>query len=529
VPILAKTVQDITCFLQDIQIETQQAETQQAETQPTDAAQIKGIQAENNGRNTGTRVTGICQDSRQAGPGFLFVCIRGQNMDGHDFAAKALQAGAGALLVERYLPYDVPQIKVEKVREVVGYLAAFLYGQPSQRLTMVGVTGTNGKTTVVSLVKHVAACAGHKAGVIGTLGAEVNNRLQPGNHTTPEAADVQRALDYMLDEGADLLAMEMSSHALHQGRLNGCAYDAVIFTNLSQDHLDYHSSMSAYLEAKALAFARGDFNKRGRVSILNGDDPACAYLKSKAASPVLTYGIDAGELDYRAKNIKMSDKGVGFEVVYEREGVTRTSDCLFVQTPGRFSVYNALAVFAWALACGYEEQAVRAALAAVRGVPGRFESLRWGQDFQVIVDYAHTPDGLINVLATAREITRGRLICVFGCGGDRDRTKRPLMGRAVCAWSDHVVVTSDNPRTEDPLAIIDDILPGLAGTVSYEVVPDRYKAIETACGRACTGDTVVIAGKGHEDYQIMGKEKIHFDDREVAAKVLQGLEKVRSL
>jgi len=500
--------------------------------------------AETNGIGLNAPIVGVCQDSRRVLPGSLFVCVVGENADGHDFAPVAIEAGAGALLVERYLPCDFPQVMVDEVRAVVGDLAAFLYDKPAQRLTLVGVTGTNGKTTVVSLIGRVAACLGKKAGMIGTLGLEIDGCLTPGSHTTPEAVDVQASLRRMVDEGVGLAAMEVSSHALHQGRINGCAFDAMIFTNLTQDHLDYHKSMADYLEAKALAFSRRDFYKNDRISLLNGDDPSCAYLLDKAGSAV-TYGIDALELDYRAANIVMSDGGAGFDVLCARKGAQSSAQkgvpvCRAqVQTPGRFSVYNALAVIAWARESGYDVEAVCDVLAGIPGVPGRFESVRCGQDFQVIVDYAHTPDGLINVLTTAREITAGRLICVFGCGGDRDRTKRPLMGRAAASLSDVVIVTSDNPRTEDPAAIIDDILPGLAPEgrvepgssykieqdleVTWMIEPDRYSAIAAACRMARAGDTVMIAGKGHEDYQIIGKDSIHFDDREVAAEILAGL------
>ncbi|MCL1790640.1 MAG: UDP-N-acetylmuramoyl-L-alanyl-D-glutamate--2,6-diaminopimelate ligase [Peptococcaceae bacterium] len=481
------------------------------------------LKAETNGLGLTVSVAGVYQDSRRVMPGSLFVCVVGMNADGHDFAEAAIEAGAGALLVERFLPWDIPQIRVHDIRAVVGELAALLYEKPALQLKLVGVTGTNGKTTVVSLISHVAARLGQKSGMIGTLGVEFDGCLTPGSHTTPEAIDIQAALSRMVDEGADLAVMEVSSHALRQGRINGCAFDVMIFTNLTQDHLDYHSSMEDYLEAKSLAFSREDFYKNGRISLLNGDDPSCAYLREKALSSV-TFGIDAADLDYRAANIAMSDRGVGFDVLCARDEVCH----IHVQTPGRFSVYNALAVFAWARESGYNGEAVCDVLAGIPGVPGRFESMRCGQDFQVIVDYAHTPDGLVNVLTTAREITAGRLICVFGCGGDRDRSKRPLMGKAVASLSDIVIVTSDNPRSEDPMAIIRDILPGLEGVPknpqhSPIVEVNRYKAIAAACRLARAGDTVVIAGKGHEDYQIIGKDTIHFDDREVATEILTDL------
>ncbi|NLI90784.1 MAG: UDP-N-acetylmuramoyl-L-alanyl-D-glutamate--2,6-diaminopimelate ligase [Peptococcaceae bacterium] len=464
---------------------------------------------------TQVMVSGITHDSRKVSSGDIYVCIRGFKLDGHDFAEAAVQAGAAALVVDHYLDINIPQIKVRDPRQAIGFLAAEVYGNPSQKLELVGVTGTNGKTTVTHLIEKIAQSGGKKTGLIGTLGARIGDKELPGNHTTPESTDVQQLLSEMVGSGVDLAVMEVSSHALDLGRVNGCTFRAGVFTNLTQDHLDYHQNMENYLKAKSLLFSgMGEYDHQ--FAILNHDDKACDFLKNKSACRVVTYGLESGA-DFWADRIRLSDKGVTFEVNFK--GVKAE---VFYPTPGKFSVYNALAAFSWGIEAGYPVEAVIQALQDVQGVPGRFQSIRKGQPFLVIVDYAHTPDGLENVLATAREITSGKLIAVFGCGGDRDRKKRPLMGEAASRLSDFVVVTSDNPRTEEPSKIIEDILPGVVGT-KHTVLEDRKKAIHFACSMALPGDTIVIAGKGHEDYQIIGTKKIHFDDREEVELALRGI------
>lgn len=466
--------------------------------------------------DTQVRVTGITHDSRKVSHGDIYVCIPGFKVDGHDFAVAAVKAGASVLLVERFLKLDAPQVKVKSTRQAVGYLAAELYEYPSEKLKLVGVTGTNGKTTVTHLVQKIAQSVGKKTGIIGTLGTRIGDKELPGQHTTPESTEIQKLLYDMADEKVELTVMEVSSHALDLGRVNGCTFHSGIFTNLSQDHLDYHSDMEEYLEAKSLLFSGMNDDKAGQFAVLNADDRSFTFLKEKTACKVITYGINS-DADFKAEKIHLSDRGVEFEVRFKN-----TSVKVFYKTPGKFSVYNALAAFAWGMSAGYPSDLVVKALGEIKGVPGRFESIRKGQPFLVIVDYAHTPDGLENVLNTAREITSGKLITVFGCGGDRDRKKRPLMGEAAGRISDYVVITSDNPRTEDPQGIIEDILPGI-GNVDYRVIADRRSAIIHACSLAASGDTVLIAGKGHEDYQILGTEKIHFDDREEVESALRGI------
>lgn len=464
----------------------------------------------------GVAISGITLDSRKVTPGDLYVCIPGFTSDGHDFAASAVECGASALLVQRFLPLNVPQLKVEDTRHGVGYLAAEFFNQPSKKLILVGVTGTNGKTTVTYLIEQIARQAGKKTGIIGTLGAKILDRQLPAQHTTPESTEIQKILNEMVASGVNTAVMEVSSHALDLGRVNGCDYDAAVFTNLSQDHLDYHRNMEEYLRAKALLFSRIDGQNKNRFAVINVDDPAGKYLQQKASCRIVTYAADS-PADFRAENIQLSDQGVRFEVRYKD-----VSTDVFYRTPGKFSVYNVLAAFAWGIASGYDPNIIADALAGIRGVPGRFESVHRGQPFLVIVDYAHTPDGLDNVLRTAREITSGRLLTVFGCGGDRDRKKRPLMAEAACRWSDYLVVTSDNPRTEEPGKIIEDILRGISGT-EHTVIEDRRKAINHACAAALPGDTIVIAGKGHEDYQIIGENRIHFDDREEVNEALRSI------
>ena len=478
---------------------------------------INGIEVQAVSGDSQVIIRGMAMDSRHVQPGDLYACVPGFKVDGHDFAVSAISSGAVALIVERFLPIDVPQVKVSNVREVMGLFAANVYGRPSEQLELVGVTGTNGKTTITYLIEKIGIRQGKKVGIIGTLGSRIDGRVIQGDRTTPEAINVQKLLGEMVAEGVDIAVMEVSSHALDQGRVVGCEFEAGIFTNLTQDHLDYHKTMEDYLYAKSRLFANYlNGEKSSKISILNGDDPAFAALRHASAALVVSYGID-NTVDYRAENVEVTTEGVQFEVRF-RDRVQK----IRYATPGIFSVYNALAAFTWGIEQGYDSVAVAEALADISGVPGRFESVRLGQPFQIIVDYAHTPDGLENVVRTARDFTKGQLITIFGCGGDRDRTKRPLMGEVASRWNDYLVVTSDNPRTEEPDQIIEEILRGVSG-VDYVTIRDRREAIWTACRMAKPGDTILIAGKGHETYQIFGAEVYPFDDREVASEAVRGL------
>ncbi|MGI6119112.1 MAG: UDP-N-acetylmuramoyl-L-alanyl-D-glutamate--2,6-diaminopimelate ligase [Desulfosporosinus sp.] len=477
---------------------------------------LKGIEVQALSGNSQVIVRGMSMDSRRVQPGDLFACVPGFQVDGHDFAGKAIDSGAAALVVERFLPLNVPQVKVVNVRQVIGQLAAAVYDHPSEHLELVGVTGTNGKTTITYLIEKIGTMHGRKVGLIGTLGARINRREIPGERTTPEAIEVQKLLRDMVAEGVSLAVMEVSSHALDFGRVSGCEFDVGIFTNLTQDHLDYHKTMADYLDAKSKLFTSLRGKKQPKISILNGDDPSFNILRQASAAPVVSYGID-NEADYRAENVKVTAQGVHFVVRFQE-----SRQEIDYATPGFFSVYNALAAFAWGVERGYNPGTIAEALAKIQGVPGRFENIRLGQPFQIIVDYAHTPDGLKNVVQTARDFTKGRLITVFGCGGDRDRGKRPLMGEAASLLSDFIIVTSDNPRTEDPEQIINEVISGISG-VDHVALRDRREAIESACRIAKPGDTILIAGKGHETYQIFGTEVYPFDDREVAREALRGL------
>lgn len=477
---------------------------------------LAGIRVQASSGDLNILVQGIEIDSRKVKAGDIFVCVPGLNADGHDFAAAAIKAGAVALVVERFLPVAVPQIQVANVREELGLLAAEVYNRPSEHLELVGVTGTNGKTTIIHLLERIGISAGRKVGLIGTLGASIAGKQIPGKRTTPEACELQQLLAEMLEEKVSLVAMEVSSHALDYGRVQGCEFDSAIFTNLTQDHLDYHKTMDEYLRAKAILFRELKGSKQPKMAIINGDDAAFKALRTASAAPVISYGRQ-GTLDYQAQDVEVTATGVHYYACFKGKRQE-----IYSQTPGVFNVYNTLAAFTWAVERGYDPQQIAEVIAEIPGIPGRFESIKLGQPFNVIVDYAHTPDGLENVLRTAKEFTTGRLLTVFGCGGDRDKGKRPLMGEVAAKLSDFVVVTSDNPRTEDPDQIIQEILGGVTG-VEHIAMRDRREAIKTVCSLARAGDTILIAGKGHETEQIIGSKVFPFDDREVSRQALRGL------
>jgi UDP-N-acetylmuramoyl-L-alanyl-D-glutamate--2,6-diaminopimelate ligase len=447
-------------------------------------------------------------DSRHVAPGALFFCVPGAHADGHDFAVEAAASGAAALVVERRLETPVPQLLVPSVRRAMGPMSAAVFGHPSDRLRIVGVTGTNGKTTTTYLLEAVTTGVGLAAGVIGTTGARVRGRPVALARTTPEAPDLHRLLASMRDAGVDVVAIEISSHALAQHRVDGIRARIALFTNLSQDHLDYHASMDAYFEAKARLFTPA-MTERAAV---NADDPFGRRLLVAPEVPTTTFAIDT-EADLRATGVEVDPRGISFRV-----------DGTLVRSAlrGRFNVWNCLGAIAAADALGIARADAARALGSLTGVPGRMETIEEGQDFLVVVDYAHTPDSILGVLRGARPLAAGRLIVVFGCGGDRDRAKRPLMGEAATSAADLTFVTSDNPRHEDPLAIIGEIVPGAeAGGGAYVVEPDRRAAIGRAIREATSGDVIVIAGKGHETVQEIGDERVAFDDREIARAALR--------
>ncbi|NPV26572.1 MAG: UDP-N-acetylmuramoyl-L-alanyl-D-glutamate--2,6-diaminopimelate ligase [Firmicutes bacterium] len=468
-------------------------------------------------------VTGIAYDSRRVRPGMVFVCITGFKTDGHLYIDSAVNNGAVAVVVEKEInpPAGVVVIRVANTRWALSEMGAAFYQDPSRQLRMVGVTGTNGKTTTTHLIEAILKQAGYKVGLIGTVYNKIGDEVLPVEHTTPESLDLQELLARMVKAKIDVAVMEVSSHALALDRVSGCEYDVAVFTNLTQDHLDFHQNLTNYLATKSRLFSelgQLDFKRTPKYAVINADDPNSSYLIERTKVPVVTYGVSRAAT-VTAREVVVTPRGTSMVVNYPAGEFL-----LCLQLTGLFNVYNALA----AVCVGWQEGVsigdIQTALQAVTGVPGRFELIDCGQEFTVIVDYAHTPDGLENILQTAREITSGRVLTVFGCGGDRDRTKRPLMGEVAGRYSDFTVITSDNPRTEDPLKIIEDIIPGMAKVSDqYEVIPDRRAAIAAALQKARPGDLVVIAGKGHETYQIIGNQVFPFDDREVAREILRSM------
>lgn len=454
-------------------------------------------------------IAAIGYRSQDAVPGSLFFCVPGSKRDGHDFAGAAVERGAVALVVERWLPLEVPQVLVPSVREAMGPVSAAFFGRPADRMTMVGVTGTNGKTTTTYLLESVFRSAGLIPGVIGTTGVRIDGEPVPFPRTTPEAPDLHRLLARMADRDVRAVAMEVSSHGLHQHRVGGVRYGCAVFTNLTQDHLDYHASMEEYFEAKARLFTPAMSER----AVVNFDSPEGRRL-IRPDLPTLTFGLEAGA-DVRATDVRTTPDGVSFRV---GELDIRSS------LRGRFNVENCLATLATARSLGIADDASAKGIEAIRGVPGRVETVEEGQSFLVMVDYAHTPDSVENVLRTARPLAAGRLIAVFGCGGDRDRAKRPLMGKLATGLADLTIITSDNPRSEDPAAIIAEIEPGAKeGGGAYVIEPDRRAAIRLAVSEALEGDVVVIAGKGHETGQEFAGRTVPFDDRSVAAEEIRAL------
>lgn len=477
--------------------------------------------------NPAMLIKGIAYDSRQVEPGFLFVAIEGFNSDGHEYINEAIKRGAAAVVMQRpvSIPAGTAWVLTDNTRQALALISARFFGNPSEKMKMIGITGTNGKTTTSNLVTAVLQAAGLKCGLIGTIQNQIDDRILPVKHTTPESLDLQRLLAEMLSAGVQVCVMEVSSHALALHRVDGCQFDAVILTNFTQDHLDFHENMQDYLAAKLKLFSglsAGDANKGVKYSVVNADGNRAADFLKASGSVVYTYGINS-PADVWAENIEVKATGVYFTIKGKWGGCP-----LNLKITGLFNVYNALAAFTTTAAMGTPVATIKNALENVKGVPGRFEQVDAGQDFTVIVDYAHTPDGLENILKTARQLTRARLITVFGCGGDRDRKKRPLMGRIAASYSDYMVITSDNPRTEDPVKIIEEVEEGVKLAVKkdrYMLETDRRQAIRSAVAMAKRDDVVVIAGKGHEDYQIIGTEKFPFDDRLEAKAALEELKK----
>jgi len=456
-------------------------------------------------------ISDLAYDTRAVGPGALFFCVPGERHDGHAFARDAVERGAVALVVERALELDVPQLVVPDARGAMAQAAVVFFADPTEELEVAGVTGTNGKTTTTFLLHSILASAGRRPGLLGTIESRVGGERRSAIRTTPEAIDLQRAFREMLDAGDRSCALEATSHGSELGRLDGVRFGALAFTNLGQDHLDFHGTVERYFEAKRRLFVSGD---PPPAAVNVGDEHGrrlAGELRALGHDQLLTFGlvddadIHPGQLELGAHGARLRAGGIDL----------RTS------LRGRFNVENVLAAVAVGRLLGVEDEAIATGVEALDGVPGRFEAVDEGQPFAVVVDYSHKPEALENVLRTARELAPNRVICVFGCGGDRDRGKRPVMGRIAAELADVAIVTSDNPRSENPEAIIAEVLEG-AGA-SLEAEPDRAEAIERALGLAREGDIVVIAGKGHEQGQELADRTIPFDDREVARQMLRRL------
>ena len=463
-------------------------------------------------------ITGVRYDSRRVGPGNLFVAVRGACFDGHSFIEQAVEKGAVAIVGEKPgLSKRATTIVVPNSREALARLAATYYGDPSRKLKVIGVTGTNGKSTTAFLVKHLLERANQSTGLIGTVRYEIGERMLPAQRTTPESLDLQEILSQCVEAGCRNVVLEVSSHALSQGRASEIAFDVGAFTNLTQDHLDFHHGMKDYFEAKARLFdSVRDNQKKERAAVINIDDPYGQQLAARFGRdlPIISYGMGA-RAKFRASNFKVEMNGTSYQLNAKEKSY-------LVRLPliGRFNVYNSLAALAVAHAIGADVRTSVLALANAPQIPGRLEAIPAKRQFHVFVDYAHTDDALLNVLRTCRDLHPNRLILVFGCGGNRDRTKRVLMGTVADQYADYAILTSDNPRKEDPEAIVRDIEAGFKRN-NYEKIVDRKEAISRAIALAQPKDIVLIAGKGHEKYQELGDYTIPFDDVEVAARALE--------
>ncbi|MFB7642450.1 UDP-N-acetylmuramoyl-L-alanyl-D-glutamate--2,6-diaminopimelate ligase [Peribacillus butanolivorans] len=462
-------------------------------------------------------ITSIENDNRKVKDGSLFVCIKGYTVDGHDFAQSAVEHGASAVIAERPLELNVPVIVVRDSSRAQAVLADAFFGHPTQKVRLIGITGTNGKTTTSHLLEKIFEDQKEKTGLIGTMYTKVADKVYETKNTTPDSVTLQKAFHEMTEADVSTAIMEVSSHALELGRVHGCDYDIAVFTNLTQDHLDFHKTMDRYRQAKSLFFSQlgnAYIENRPKYAVLNADDAATEDFIKMTAATVVTYGIDK-VADINAKDIKIDAKGTAFTLTAGKEERE-----VQLQLIGKFSVYNVLAAISAALCAGNDLDETIKSIEEIEGVAGRFELISANQDFPVIVDYAHTPDSLENVLKTVGEFAEKKIFVIVGCGGDRDKTKRPIMAEIACRLASDPIFTSDNPRSENAAQILRDMEAGVAGK-EYTVIEDRRQAIDYAVSKAKTGDVILIAGKGHETYQQVGDEVLHFDDREEAEKAIQ--------
>ena len=461
------------------------------------------------------RVSSVTNDSRQVREGSVFVCIRGGRFDGHDKAKEALAAGAAVVVVERDLGLD-RQLLVENSRAAYALLCRNHFGDPAARMKLVGITGTSGKTTVAFLVKSILQTAGKKVGLMGTIHNEIGEMEFPAKHTTPDPYQLHTMLERMREAGCQYVVMEASSHALDQHRLEGCRFAAAVFTNLSQDHLDYHGTMENYFAAKKKLFSMTD------RAVVNLDDPKGAELAGELGAEAITFSLERDDATLTARNIVSTVRGSSFLIV-GNQLIQRTR----IAMPGRFSVSNAMAAASACWALGLSPEEIAQGLAACSGVPGRAEVIPTDTGFTVLRDFAHAPEELEQILATLAPYKgEGRLITLFGCAGDRDRTKRAAMGEITARYSDLVILTSDNPRTEDEGQIIDDTRPGLEQhKTPYRIIPDRYEAVKWALENARKDDVLLLAGKGHEDYQVLRDETVYFDEKVLVGQLLAEMDR----
>ncbi len=480
---------------------------------------LKGINYNILQGNVNIDLTSVEYDSRKVNMDSLFVAIKGYETDGHLYIQKAIEAGAKAIILEddADIEYsdDIVVVKVENSRKLLGFISANFFGNPGDKLKIIGVTGTNGKTSITYFLKSILKEAGYKVGIIGTIENQIEDIVYESSVTTPESRDIQELLAKMVEAGCEYCVMEASSHALYLDRVAAIPFKTAIFTNLTQDHLDFHKDLAEYLNAKKILFT---YIRDDGFSILNADDKTFENISNMAGGKIVSYSIFENS-DYKASNIEMDINGTNFTLL-NKGNCTKIN----LKMIGEFSIYNSLAAIAAAHELGIDFSIIKEGLRKV-SVNGRFQLIESNKKFAVVVDYAHTPDGLYNVLSTARKITSGKVICVFGCGGDRDQKKRPIMGKVAGEISDYLIITSDNPRTEDPEKIIDMVEVGVKETpAKYVKITNRKDAIAYAIEMAVPKDIVIIAGKGHEDYQIVGKTKYPFSDYEIAKNILDSKE-----
>ncbi|PKR78535.1 UDP-N-acetylmuramoyl-L-alanyl-D-glutamate--2,6-diaminopimelate ligase [Halalkalibacillus sediminis] len=471
----------------------------------------------------GIEISSIEMDSREVSVGSLFVCLQGMTVDGHEFVDNAIEDGAAAILSEKPLDCSVPVIVVPSTIKSLAILADYFYGMPSQHMNVVGITGTNGKTTMTYLIDEIFRKYGHKTAIVGTIHMKIGDHQYPVRNTTPDSLFLHKHFHQMLEAGVHTVIMEVSSHALSMGRVYGIDFNSAIFTNLTQDHLDYHLNMNDYAYAKSLLFSQlgNEFQPKRKTAVINVDDPYADVMSRATSQEVVTYGLGK-EAFIRADNIRLDSNQSKFDLILGEEIVP-----IEARLPGKFNVYNMLGAIALAYSYNIPVETVKKALEETNGVPGRFEAVNIGQPFTVIVDYAHTPDSLENVLQSIVELKKKRVYTVVGCGGDRDRTKRPKMADVAMKYSNFVYFTSDNPRNEDPKQILKDMTGHITGH-DFHVIIERERAIQQAIQTASEGDIVLIAGKGHETYQEVKGERVHFDDREVAKEAIERFLKEQS-